>query len=378
MKAAPSLEVRYGSSTALDPRVAVAEIHALIRQEQMQLVLFFCSPLFDLDRLASELRTTFDSVPMAGCTSAGQIAPDGFVADGLTALSFAGDLTALPFAVDFAEMENSVAHIAGTSARLLAADPIRHAFGLLLVDGLSLMEEKLASLLYRHLPNIPIVGGSAGDNLRFQQTHVYVDGAFRTGAAVFTLFRTRLPFRTLKFAHFAPTDQLLVATRSDPGQRVIHEFNGEPAARVYAEMIGVSVAQLDAAVFAAHPLIFELGGEQYVRSIARANSDQSLTFYCAIEDGIALCPGRAVDPVATARAAFQRVRDEFGEPAVVIGCDCILRRLEFEQHGQSDEMNAIMRENHVIGFNTYGEQFDGLHINQTFTGIALGRDHAGT
>jgi len=27
----------------------------------------------------------------------------------------------------------------------------------------------------------------------------------------------------------------------------------------------------------------------------------------------------------------------------------------------------------VIGFNTYGEQFNGMHINQTFTGVAIGR-----
>jgi hypothetical protein len=27
----------------------------------------------------------------------------------------------------------------------------------------------------------------------------------------------------------------------------------------------------------------------------------------------------------------------------------------------------------VIGFNTFGEQYRGMHINQTFTGIAFGR-----
>jgi len=26
----------------------------------------------------------------------------------------------------------------------------------------------------------------------------------------------------------------------------------------------------------------------------------------------------------------------------------------------------------VIGFNTYGEQFNGMHLNQTFTGVAIG------
>jgi hypothetical protein len=26
-----------------------------------------------------------------------------------------------------------------------------------------------------------------------------------------------------------------------------------------------------------------------------------------------------------------------------------------------------------MGFNTYGEQFNGMHINQTFTGVAIAR-----
>ncbi len=27
-----------------------------------------------------------------------------------------------------------------------------------------------------------------------------------------------------------------------------------------------------------------------------------------------------------------------------------------------------------FGFNTYGEQFRSMHLNQTFTGVAIGRD----
>jgi hypothetical protein len=29
-----------------------------------------------------------------------------------------------------------------------------------------------------------------------------------------------------------------------------------------------------------------------------------------------------------------------------------------------------------MGFNTYGEQFNGMHINQTFTGVAIARSRA--
>ena len=83
--------------------------------------------------------------------------------------------------------------------------------------------------------------------------------------------------------------------------------------------------------------------------------------------------GQAVDPVEVAKGAFQHVRDTVGELALVIGCDCILRRLEFESDGRLGEMAQIMMDNKVFGFSTYGEQFNGIHVNQTFTGIAIGR-----
>ena len=35
-------------------------------------------------------------------------------------------------------------------------------------------------------------------------------------------------------------------------------------------------------------------------------------------------------------------------------------------------MSDILRRDNAIGFNTYGEQFCGVHVNQTLTAIALG------
>ena len=36
----------------------------------------------------------------------------------------------------------------------------------------------------------------------------------------------------------------------------------------------------------------------------------------------------------------------------------------------------LLAENQVVGFTTYGEQFNGMHVNQTFTGVALGYPRA--
>ena len=35
-----------------------------------------------------------------------------------------------------------------------------------------------------------------------------------------------------------------------------------------------------------------------------------------------------------------------------------------------------MRRYHTLAFNTYGEQFQGIHVNQTLTGVAFGTPRA--
>jgi hypothetical protein len=57
---------------------------------------------------------------------------------------------------------------------------------------------------------------------------------------------------------------------------------------------------------------------------------------------------------------------------VVLGCDCILRTLAEHDSATRTRLSALLAANHVVGFNTYGEQFNAMHVNQTFTGIAIG------
>ncbi|MCC6877666.1 MAG: hypothetical protein IT378_25380 [Sandaracinaceae bacterium] len=62
-----------------------------------------------------------------------------------------------------------------------------------------------------------------------------------------------------------------------------------------------------------------------------------------------------------------------GAVEAVLGCDCILRRLELERTGLDGEVGRFLAEQRVVGFSTYGEQFNAVHVNQTFAGIAIGR-----
>lgn len=78
-----------------------------------------------------------------------------------------------------------------------------------------------------------------------------------------------------------------------------------------------------------------------------------------------------------------------GRIALILGFDCILRRIALEQAGLGETVARIYRDHRVAGFNTYGEQHGGLHVNQTFVGLAFlepdakpdlrsGRGHAAT
>ena len=71
------------------------------------------------------------------------------------------------------------------------------------------------------------------------------------------------------------------------------------------------------------------------------------------------------------RLRLEQLRQRLGEPVLILGCDCFLRRMESELRGEDKRMSEFLAANRVIGFNTYGEQFNGMHINQTFTGVAF-------
>ena len=137
-------------------------------------------------------------------------------------------------------------------------------------------------------------------------------------------------------------------------------------------MLGVPASDLDPAQFATEPVVVLIDGANYVRSIMKVNPDGSLTFACAIEAGVVLRVAHGVDLVANLEKALSQVRAEIGPPQLVLVCDCLYRKLEIVQSGVEDRVSDIFRRNNAVGFNTYGEQFCGVHINQTLTGIALG------
>lgn len=116
-----------------------------------------------------------------------------------------------------------------------------------------------------------------------------------------------------------------------------------------------------------------VAGSYYVRSIQRPEGEDGLRFFCAIDEGLVLTLAKGQDIVTNLENTFDDIENIIGKPELIIGCDCIFRKLELEQSPQKKaQVSKLLIDHNVYGFNTYGEQFAGMHVNQTFTGVAIG------
>ncbi len=375
------MPARRGFSAASDPAEAVRDLVRQVGQPDMALVVFFASPSYDRPALTRAINALLPDTEVIGCTTAGEITSDGYRENTIAAVSFGRDdyrasIRLIPD-LDRFRMEHGNHAVQDLFADLglapLSVRSVPHqTFGMLLIDGMSRQEEVVVSSISRFLDPVPLFGGSAGDGLDFGVTWVFAKGAFHTNAAVLALMETRCPFSVFKLDHFRPTDKKMVVTEADPVRRLVMEINAEPAAPAYAKMVGLDEHQLNPMTFAAYPVVVRVGGEYHVRSIQKVEADGSLRFYCGIDEGLVLTVADGDDIAKNLDAALTRLAAELGSVDLILGFDCILRRLEAEQKQQSLDVSQVLKRHGVVGFSTYGEQYRSMHVNQTFTGVAIG------
>ncbi len=389
--------IKTGSSQNSDPHKAVQELYDAIYQPDVSFALFYCSPDYDLAKLETALAEKFANIPLIGCTTAGEITPDGFLEGSITGVTIHSKKlkveTALLPLKNFSGDEVRSAHEmlcqkieqAHCEPAACSGGPCGDwkGFMLLMIDGLSEMEERVVGALREATKALPLVGGSAGDGDRFEQTAVYYHGKFHTSSALLTLVCTALPFVTFKTENFIDTGgKKMVVTEADVASRIVTEINGLPAVTGYAELFGVDEKALTLEFFATHPVVVKLGDQFFVRSISPSKKDllvtgqNGLKFGCAIAEGIVLTPVEEIDNITNLETAFAELHEQIGDPLLTLGFDCLYRKRQYAHANIQDDMAQIMRDNKVIGFHTYGEQFGSLHVNQTFTAVAFGKEQS--
>ncbi len=372
--------IKVVASTLPVTSEAVAAALTELRGEIYQHIIAFFSIEHDAGVLVHELKSAFPDTPVSGCSTAGEVGPLGMTQGGIVFIAFpeAGFrvLSEVITDIDDAGVERA-SEIARRLKMQIISGASRsqkdHVFALILVDGLSNKEEALTAAIHWSLDDIELVGGSAGDGLAFRHTALIHRQKVLSQGAILFLIESSAPFAVFKTQNFEPTPIKLVVTAADTENRIVYELNAEPAAREYAAAIGLMPNELGPFSFASYPLVVKVGGDYYCRSIRNMNPDGSLSFFCAIDEGLVFTVARPRDMVRSTLETLEKINTTLGGTDFVLGFDCILRRLDAESRQVRHKVEEVYHQFGVAGFHTYGEQFNAMHLNQTLTGIAFGK-----
>jgi hypothetical protein len=372
--------IRVAASAVSSTRDAVAELRSGLGSADFQHIVAFFAVEHDAQTLAGLLAESFPGVPVSGCSTAGEIGPSGMMQGGILLIAFphAGFRVHSDLIPDIEHFGVERATEAARRLKIQACPepglPNKgNVFALLLVDGLSNVEESIVAAINCSIDDIQLVGGSAGDSLSFDHTALIYNGQVAQHAAILMMVECDVPFSVFKTQNFEPTPIKLVVTAADAENRIVYELNGERASTEYAAAIGLMPNDLGPFSFASYPLVVKVGGDYYCRSIRNMNPDGSLSFFCAIDEGLVFTVARPQDMVRSTESVFNEIESKIGRIDLVVGFDCILRRLDAENRQIRHQLDALYQKHSVAGFHTYGEQYNAMHLNQTLTGIAFGQ-----
>ncbi len=376
--------IRVFASSLASTRDSVAAAKAELGNQRFQHIIAFFSIEHEAELLVGDLQSAFPEIPISGCSTAGEVGPLGMMQGGLVLIAFPETgFRVLSEVISVAD-EPGVKRATDIARRLKVqisdghnSSQIGNTFALMLVDGLSKKEEALTAAVHWGLGDIELIGGSAGDGLAFHRTALVHNGDIVQASALLFVIESAFPFRIFKTQNFEPTPIKLVVTAADTENRIVYELNAEPAAREYAAAIGLLPNELGPFSFASYPLVVKVGGDYYCRSIRNMNPDGSLSFFCAIDEGLVFTVARPRDMVRSTLDTIEGIEAALGGTDLIIGFDCILRRLDAESRQVRHSVDEIYRRFGVTGFHTYGEQYNAMHLNQTLTGIAFGKTSEG-
>ncbi|MEO0361642.1 MAG: FIST N-terminal domain-containing protein, partial [Pseudomonadota bacterium] len=195
--------VRRAHAPAEDADAAARALSAGLGDGPFALIAVFVSPEGDIDEIGAGLGAAFPGATLIGCTTAGELSPEGYaageaVAVGLPSSSFSAFVTVIDKVSDFDAKALAADLMSARAEQAQERPDWVDEFAFLMVDGLSLAEDRLTAALSEALGPVPFFGGSAGDGLAFNRTLVLAGGASRTDAAVVALIRTACRVKTFR------------------------------------------------------------------------------------------------------------------------------------------------------------------------------------
>jgi hypothetical protein len=259
-------------------------------------------------------------------------------------------------------------------------DPRKYV-GLVIDDGFRYKKEELLLGILEKSQTLVLVGGGASDDNRDpakQSALVHVDGEVAGDAVLVALFKTNAPWAALRSHWYVPTGEKLTITKVDESHTRALEIDGRPAAKRYAELLGVEdTRQLEFGTpqgFAVRPTALRVGREYFIRSAWKPLDDGSILFANLLEEGTELELMKLGDMAGMTRAFFtDEMPRRVQNPQAALLFHCGGRMWYASATNSVSQLAETLRAAPTAaGMNVHFEIYSGFHINTTLTTLVFG------
>jgi hypothetical protein len=195
------------------------------------------------------------------------------------------------------------------------------------------------------------------------------------------LVKTDANWGALRSHWYEPSGETVRITKVDETCTRALEIDGKPAAQRYAELLGVTVDELEFGKpngFAKRPTALKVGREYFIRAPWRPMPDGSIMFANLLDEGVELELMNAGDPAEYTKKFFEEeLPKRVPNPTAALLFHCGGRAWVATAAGRAEALAASFKSAPpCAGFNVHFEIYSGFQINTTLTVLAFGQNDA--
>lgn len=366
--------MKYHIGRGKSPQAETCVNEATGSFQNPKLILYY-SPADRFGEYTQLLHSKFPNSICMGATTIVSIGKDGASKTGLMAVGIEQGITCSAGVLEDADtypikyvdrVENCVKQL-GVKSNSICLE---------FTTALKCAEESVLSTLNSVLLdyNIPVFGGSAGDDTSGVVTYVGLNGKVYENSSVFCLIHNESgPIHVYRENIYKPiTGNILTATKVDYVNRTVKEYDHQPAAQVFARELGVSENEIGK-YLDTNPMGRIIGEEMYITANCAQTQDRGMTYHARVYNNSRLVVLGPDDYHEVIERTKEKIRREVPKPSFAIMCHCLARTLLFEGDGYLQkyvkEMGEVLGD--YVGFSGYGEQLGRQQFNQTMSVIVF-------
>lgn len=384
----PSVEMSHARTAQRDAAAAAEDLCNQLGSALPKLVVMFASREHDHVALNKEMRARLPKgTRLLGASTNGEIDREGMHEGTVVISALRGDFDVglglgRQLSLDAARAGDTAIR---NAVREIGARPdelgSKRYVAAVIDDGYQFKKEELLLGVMSMNQALVAVGGGASDKYLESapdaRAIVHVDGEVTNDAVVVALFRTDAPWAALRSHWYTPTGKILRITKVDESAKRALEIDGKPAAKRYAEVLGIDVPDLEFTKpegFATHPTALRVGREYFIRSPWMALEDNSIVFANMLDEGSELEIVKTGDIVESTRRFFEsELPARVQNPRASLLFHCSGRKVYALTRGKLDQLSTTFAAAPpCAGFNVHFETYCGFHINSTLTSLTFG------